>query len=99
MEKYYFRVFFFYLRFLSRAFAIRGTAGEGGGGYLFNSSLPLPPASRALGHWPGDYCGELTSAHGWQPDWGREPLVSGRKSLTTKLRAPVVQGINIHKDT
>ena len=42
-------VFFFYLGFLSRALTIRGTAGEGGG-YLFNSSLPLPPASQALRH-------------------------------------------------
>ena len=37
--------FFFYLGFLSRTFTIHGTAGEGGG-YLFNSSLPLPPASK-----------------------------------------------------
>ena len=36
-------VFFFCLGFLSRAFTIHRTAGEGGG-YLFNSSLPLPPA-------------------------------------------------------
>ena len=78
--------FFFYLGFLSRTFTIHRTAGEGGG-YLFNSSLPLPPASRALRHWPGDCCGELTSAHSWQPDSNREPLVSGCKSLTTKLRA------------
>ena len=41
--------FFFYLGFLSRTFTIHGTAGEGGG-YLFNSSLPLPPASQTLGH-------------------------------------------------
>ena len=37
--------FFFYLGFLSRTFTIHGTAGEGGG-YLFNSSLPLPPLHR-----------------------------------------------------
>ena len=42
-------IFFFYLGFLSRTFTIHGTAGEGGG-YLFNSSLPLPPASQALRH-------------------------------------------------
>ena len=30
---------------------------------------------------------QLTSAHSWQPDSNREPLVSERKSLTTKLRA------------
>ena len=77
--------FFFYLGFLSRTFTIHGTAGEGGG-YLFNSSLPLPPASRALRHWPGDCCRELASAHSWQPDSSREPLVSERQSLTTKLR-------------
>ena len=42
-------VFFFYLGFLSRTFTIHGTAGEGGG-YLFSSSLPLPPASQTLRH-------------------------------------------------
>ena len=51
MHSYAIRIFFFffYLGFLSRAFTIHGTAGEGGG-YLFNSSLPLPPASQALRH-------------------------------------------------
>ena len=41
--------FFFCLGFLSRAFMIHKTAGEGGG-CLFNSSLPLPPASQILRH-------------------------------------------------
>ena len=41
--------FFFYLGFLSRIFTIHGTAGEGGA-YLFNSSLPLPHASKTLRH-------------------------------------------------
>ena len=82
----FFFFFFFYLGFLSRTFTIHGTAGEGGG-YLFNSSLPFPPASQTLRHWPGDCCRQLTSAHSWQPDSNREPLVSERKSLTTKLRA------------
>ena len=82
-------VFFFYLGFLSQTFTFHGTAGEGGG-FLFNSSLPLPPASQALRHQPGDYCRELTSAHSWQPGSNREPLVSERKSLTTKLRALVI---------
>ena len=41
--------FFIYLGFLSRTFTIHGTAGEGGE-YLFNSSLPLPPASQTLRH-------------------------------------------------
>ena len=41
---FFFFFFFFYRGFsLSRTFTIHGTAGEGGG-YLFNSSLPLPPA-------------------------------------------------------
>ena len=47
-----FFVFFFYLGFLSRTFTILSrtfTAGEVGG-HLFNSSLPLPPASQTLRH-------------------------------------------------
>ena len=84
--------FFFYLGFLSLTFTIHRTAEEGGG-YLLNSSLPLPPASQALRHQPGDYCGGLTSEHGWQPDSYREPLVSERNSLTTKLRALEMKGM------
>ena len=79
---------YFYLGFLSRTFTIHRTAEEGGG-YLFNSFLPLPPDSQTLRHQPGDYCRELTSAHSQQPDSNRELLVSERKSLTTKLRALV----------
>ena len=41
--------FFFYLGFLLRTFTIHGTAGKGGG-YLFNFSLPLPPASQTFRH-------------------------------------------------
>ena len=41
--------YFFYLGFLSPALAIHRTVGEGGG-YFFNSSLPLPPASQTLRH-------------------------------------------------
>ena len=78
--------FFFYLGCLSRTFSNHRTAGEGGG-LFFNSSLPLPPASRTLRHQPGDCCRELTSAHSYQPDSNRELLVSQRKSLTTKLCA------------
>ena len=44
-----FRRFFFYLGFLSQTFTIHKIAGEEGG-YLFNSSLPLPPASKTLKH-------------------------------------------------
>ena len=47
-----------------------------GGGYLFKSSLPFPPASQTLRRQPDDYCRELTSAHRQQPDSNREPLVS-----------------------
>ena len=79
------KIFFFYLGFLSRTFTNHRTAGEGGG-HFSNSSLPLPPASQALRHQPGDHCGGLTSAHSQQPDSNREFLLSERKSLTTKLR-------------
>ena len=72
--------------FLSRTFTNHRTPGEGGG-HFFNSSLPLPPTSQTLRHQPSDYCRELASAHRQQPDSNREPLVSERKSLTTKLRA------------
>ena len=40
---------FFYLGFLSRTFTIHSTAEEGGG-YLFNTSLLLPPALQTLMH-------------------------------------------------
>ena len=53
--------FYMYFGFLTRTFTIRRTTGEGG--YFSNSSLPLPPASQTLRHYPGDYCRELTSAH------------------------------------
>ena len=54
------KVFFFYLGFLSWTFTIRRTAEEKGG-YLFNSPLPLPPASQTVKHYPGDYCRELAA--------------------------------------
>ena len=60
---------------------------RGRGGYLFNSSLLLPPASQTLRYQPGDYCRELTSVRSQQPDSNREPLVSEYKPLTGKLRA------------
>ena len=40
---------FFFLGFLSQILTIHRTAGEGGG-YIFNSSLPLPPTSQTLRH-------------------------------------------------
>ena len=42
-------VYFFHLSFLSRTFTIHSTAGEVGG-FLFNSSLSLSPASQTLRH-------------------------------------------------
>ena len=42
-------IFFFYLGFLLRTFTNRRNAEEGGG-YFFNSSLTLPPASQTLRH-------------------------------------------------
>ena len=56
-----------------------------GGGHFVISSLSLPPALQKLRHQPGDYCRQITSADRQQPDSNREPLVSERKSLTTKL--------------
>ena len=41
--------YFLYLGFLSRTFKNHRTAGEGGG-YFFNSSPPLTPASQTLRH-------------------------------------------------
>ena len=76
--------FFFYLGFISRTFTNHRTAREGGG-HSINSSLPLPPALQTLRCQPDDYCRELTSAHSEQPDSNPKPLVSERKSLTTKL--------------
>ena len=53
------------------------------------SFLPLPLASQTLGHELGDYCRELISAHSQQPYLNREPMVSERVLLTTKLRAQI----------
>ena len=61
----------FVLVFLSRTFSIHWTAEEGER-YLFNFSLPLSSATQTLGHQPGDYCREVTSAHSQQPDSNRE---------------------------
>ena len=56
--------------------------GEGGGNF-FNSSLPLPPASQTLKHYPGN--AYFTSAHNQQLNSNQELLVSEHKLLTTKL--------------
>ena len=71
--------------FLSQRSMIHGTA-EKGKGYFFKSTLPLPPASQTLRHYPGDYCREVTSGDSSQSDSNREPLVSEHNSLTNKLR-------------
>ena len=67
-----------FLSVFSHTFRIHRRAGEGGG-YLFNFSLPFPPASQTHRYLPGDYCRELTSAYSWQPDSNQESLVSKRK--------------------
>ena len=78
--------FFLYLGFYSRTFTEFTGQQRKEEAISFMSSLPLPPASQALRHQPGDYCRELTSAHSQQPDSNRKPLVFEHKSLTTKLR-------------
>ena len=88
--------FFFYLGFLSKTFTIHRTAGEGGG-YPFNSSLPLPPSSQTLRHQPGDYCREIISTHSQQPDSSWKSLASARKLQTTKLRALKYYQTNVCK--
>ena len=79
----FFSIWFFYHVY---TFTIHRTAWKGGG-YLFKSSSPLPTTTQARRHQPGNYCRELTSAHSQQPDSNQEPLISERKSLTTKLHA------------
>ena len=62
IKNLYNNFFFFYMGFLTQTFMIHRTAGEGGG-YLFNSSIPLSPTSQTLRHCPSNYCRERTSAH------------------------------------
>ena len=76
--------FFFYLGFLSRTFTIRRTQVD----RRDNKSSSLSPLylfhalHRLL---PCDYCRELTAPHSQQPSSSWEPLISERKSPTTKL--------------
>ena len=56
------KVIFSYLGFHSQTFTNHKTAGERGG-YLFNSFLPLTPASQTFRHFAANYCRDLTSAH------------------------------------
>ena len=84
------RISFFCLFFSIRVFFQEYHDSQGSrvrGGYFFNSSLPLPPALQTIRHQPGYCCRELTSAHSWQLDSNQKPLVSYRKSLSTKQRA------------
>ena len=76
--------FFFYLGFLSRTFTIHRTAGEVGG-YFFNSSLPLPPASQTLAGAITAESPPLYITRTWTRT-GNLWFPSERKSLTTKLR-------------
>ena len=96
IEFFHMKWFFFYLGFPSQPFTNHKTAGERGG-HFFNPSLPLPPASQTLGHYPGDYCRELTSVHRQQLESYSEPLISERKSLTTKLRTKKWNGLIVDR--
>ena len=85
------KLFFFYLVFVSRTFTNHRTTRKEGG-YSINSSLPLPPASqnryldisRAI-------TAESSPLHiaSNQTRTGK-PLVSERKSLTTKLHLQIL---------
>ena len=71
-----------YLGFLSWTVTIYMTAGEeGGGGYLFNSSLTLPPTSQKM----LDISLAITTESSLQLYSNQEPLVSKCKLLTTEL--------------
>ena len=87
---------FFYLGFLSQPFTNHRATGEGRR-HFFNPSLPLRPASPTLRHQPGDYSRELTSADKQQADSNREPLVSKRKLLTTRLEQSQCQLIKTNQ--
>ena len=82
----FFIYFFLYVFFITK---IRDSQDNRGRGRLFiyNSSLLFPPTSQILIHLQVDYRRELTSVHSYQLDSSREPLVSERKPLTSKLRA------------
>ena len=80
------RCFLYIWVFFQEHLRFTGHQGKGEGN-LFNSSLLLPPISRALRDQPYDNWRELTSAHSQQPDSVWEPLVCECKPLTTELRA------------
>ena len=82
-------VIFFYVGFLSPIFPIHRTAGEGGG-YLFNFSLPLPPASETLRHISRAITADSSPLHVassrtrtgnfWFPSASRQPLSNTKLS-------------------
>ena len=80
----FFVVFFFYLGFLSQTFTGQQRKGEGiylTPLYHFHPLHGQLDISRAI------TAESSPPAHSWQPDSNREPLVSKRKLLNTKLRA------------
>ena len=88
LQSQVFRISFFYLGFLSQiTFTNHRTAGEGGG-HFFNSSLPLPYASKSESQ-----TAESSPLH---IEVNQEPLVSQRISLTTKLYNPRALTINLN---
>ena len=58
IQLYFFSIWVF-IHEHSRITGLQGKGVE----HFINSSLPLPPSSRAFRHLPGDDCRELTSAH------------------------------------
>ena len=77
----------FFLRFAFSFTNIQDSQdSRGRGSLLFDSSLPLPPASQIVRHQLGSYCKELTSVSSQQTDSNRESLIFERKSLSAKLR-------------
>ena len=79
--------FIFYLGFLSRTVTIHRTASEGGG-YLFNYSLPIPPASQHLNisqainaeNSPQHIaCSWTRTGNLWFPSASRQPLSCAKK--------------------
>ena len=76
---------FFLTGFFSRRFRNHRTAGEGGG-YFFNSSLPLSPASQTLRHQLGNYwrASSWTQTRNlWFSSTNRQPLSYAPTNLHT----------------
>ena len=81
LQSQVFRISFFYLGFLSQITFTNHRAAWERGGHFFNSSLPLPSASKHI-----DISRAITAESSpLHIEVNREPLVSQRISLTTKL--------------